>query len=498
MPKPTFASARLPLAAAAFLAAAPMAHAQARAPDIWADWQGVSGRFGGTLDAGSSDYAGGTLTLRDVTFRTEGTGARTSADLGTITMTEQEDGSVDIALPARFETRGTAPADGGEIEQTTTIENEALTIVAQEDEGRRTYDIDADAMTVVMETVAAVAEETAEPTRVTLRLDGIESEILTGLGAAGDGFEQSYSVDGMEVVSGYAGEEGALSFTYALTGVTSDVEGRYGEGTGGEVRSLADLDIAYAGTVEHSGSTLEVAAETPDGPLDISGSAEAGTIAFDLAETSLSYSLTSTGGAVTAQLPGFPLPVDLSMREVRSAFSLPRGETGTEQPFGFEIALRDLEVDDVLWSLFDPAGELPREPATVEFDLDGTAVMDVDLFGDPAAAEALDGPPGALRSLTLNTLLVALAGAELRGSGAVTFAEGVEPPEPVGTVDLALDGGFALLDRLVALQLITPQQAAFVKGMAGAVAETVGEDALETTVEFLPGGAVTANGMPVK
>ncbi len=154
-------------------------------------------------------------------------------------------------------------------------------------------------------------------------------------------------------------------------------------------------------------------------------------------------------------------------------------------------------MDDAIWNLFDPAEELPRDPATVVLDFAGTAVMNVDLFGDPEAMAALEGPPGELKSLTLTQLLVTLAGAELRGSGDLAFPVPATPPAPVGTIDLALDGGFALIDRLVAIGLVPAQQAAFVKGGAGAIARPVGDDQLESTIEFTEGGGISANGMPL-
>ncbi|MGB3409461.1 MAG: DUF2125 domain-containing protein, partial [Jannaschia sp.] len=117
--------------------------------------------------------------------------------------------------------------------------------------------------------------------------------------------------------------------------------------------------------------------------------------------------------------------------------------------------------------------------------------------GDPEA-RASAGAPGELKTLDLNPLQVSLAGAELTGEGSVEFPTPGPVPQPVGSVTLSLTGGLALIDKLVALGFLPPEQAAFAKGMAGVVARPVGEDALESLIEFTPGGGITANGMPLQ
>lgn len=417
MLKPTFPLARLAGAAALMLATAPAALADLQAQTIWADWQDVYNRFGGTLGADTESYANGTLTLDGVNYRTEIAGAVSAANYGTITMVEQADGTVVIEIPAEMRADTTSTMEGAEIGQTMTLRHENLSIVAREDAGLRVYDMSADTMTFDIETVVAADGDETGPTMVTVRLAGMESEYRSGLGDDGQRFAQTFALDGVDIGSRFINPEGPVDVSYALTGVESTFEGSYGEVPAGPVGGLSDLNITYDGTMTHSGSILSVAGLTPDGPLNIAGTSQAGTIALDLTEELLGYSLTSTDGQITAQVPGFPLPVNVSMAEIGSAFALPIGETGTEKPFALKTTLRDLVVDDVLWSMVDPTGQLPRDPATLVLDLDGTAVMTVDMFGDPEAAAQMTGAPGALKSLTLNQLLLTVAGAELRGSG---------------------------------------------------------------------------------
>lgn len=499
MPKHTIAIPTLAGAAALMLATAPAAWAELQAPTLWADWQDVYNRFGGTLEAASTRYVDGTLTLEGVSYTTDFGDVTSIATYGTITMVEQADGTVVIEVPAQVEAGSRTTSDGVEVDQTMSMRHEDLSIVAREDGSERVYDIAAGTVTLEIDTVVTAEGKAEDPVAIVLRMAGMESVYRSGLGTDGQGFAQTFALDGLDVGSRFVEEGSAVDLSYALTVVTSEIEGVYGPTPEGPIRGLSDINITYGGTMDHTGSTLRVAGTTPDGPLDVSSTSEAGTLAFDLGTETLSYAVTSTGAEMTAQVPGFPLPVAVSMEEIGSAFTLPFGEPGdAEKPFGMQVTLRDLVVDDTLWGLFDPTGQLSRDPATLVVDLDGTAVMTVDLFGNSQAAAELTGAPGVLKSLTLNQLLLTAAGAELRGTGDVDFPEETPIPEPVGTVNLALDGGFALLDKLVALGFLPAQQAAFVKGMSGAVARTVGDDRLESTVEFTPGGGITANGLPLR
>ncbi|WP_179378135.1 DUF2125 domain-containing protein [Jannaschia marina] len=500
MPKPTIAFKPAAGAAVLLLATAPGAWADLQATTIWEDWQEVYNRFGGTLGSEGLEYSGGVLTLTGVNYRTEFGGAVSTATYGDIVMTEQDDGSVTIEVPSESRSETTSEDSGVTVDQVMVMQHDGLSIVAREDGAERVYDIAANGMTIDVETVIQGAgDETPPPNMVKIALGALESVYRSGLGTDGQGFAQTFSTDTVTLETEFDdGTNGMVTFSYVLDGVASDASGSYGEQPDGPIEGLSDMGLIYAGDMTHSGSTLAIAGTTPDGPLEMNGTSESGAITFEVGEETLGYGLTSTGGDITAQLPGFPLPVNVSMAEVASAFTFPMGEPGTEKPFGLQMALKDLVVDDALWGLFDPTAQLPRDPATLVIDMDGSAVMNVDIFGDPDAFAELQGAPGVLKGVTLNELLLTVAGAELRGSGDLDFPNETPIPEPVGTINLALDGGFGLVDKLVALGFVPAEQAAFVKGMAGAVAKPVGEDQLESTIEFTEGGGISANGLPLK
>jgi len=94
---------------------------------------------------------------------------------------------------------------------------------------------------------------------------------------------------------------------------------------------------------------------------------------------------------------------------------------------------------------------------------------------------------------------VSFGGAELTGSGDVDFAPGQMIPMPVGAVDLSLTGANTLIQSLSEGGILPPQQAGMARGMLGMFAlPGAGPDSYTSTIEFLPGGAITANGVPLQ
>ena len=499
-------------AAALMLASTALARAEVDARTIWQDWQDVYARFGGTLSAASEDFADGTLTLEGVTVTSDVGGTEARTVFGTVTLAEQPDGTVRIALPAQVDVTTTATAGELEQNQDMTLTHEGLDIVASEADGVRTYDVAARTVTLAVTQQMSVPEGSdAEPegemppTDVTFTLSDLASTYRSGMGGDADAFTQEGTAATARIAVETRSEDNPLTISQEMRALAMDVSGTYGPMPTEPVTSLFSSGLAYEGSISHSGSTLALDgsnAATEDGvpaqTYAIDGTSEAGRMGVGLGDGQLSYAVTSTGPALTIESSQAPMPIAVSMAEIGTALSLPAGEPGGEAPFDMSVTLRDLVVDDAVWAMFDPTGQLPRDPATLVLALKGTAVMNVDLLGDPEAMAALQGPPGELKSLDLTELTLTVAGAALRGSGALTFPEPTPVPEPVGTIELALDGGFALLDRLVALGVLPAEQAAFIKGMSGAVARTTGEDQLESTIEFTEGGGISANGLPLR
>ncbi|CAN0590927.1 unnamed protein product, partial [Ectocarpus sp. 12 AP-2014] len=200
-------------------------------------------------------------------------------------------------------------------------------------------------------------------------------------------------------------------------------------------------------------------------------------------KSGLAYGGTNKDLTVTfggAMIP-FP-PMTLSMAESSGRFAMPVVPSDEDaQGFAMSFSMVDLVLDPFLWTMLDPGGALPQDPATVVLDLEGEGLLTQDIF-DPAFAEQIAGAPGQLNAITLNELRLNIAGAEL-----------------TGVVNMMLTGGNGLLDTLVGMGLVPEEQAMGARMMMGLFARPgTGEDTLVSTIEMKEDGSVLANGQRIR
>ena len=480
------------IAAGALIALAASPAPALTAQELWADWQSLYAGMGATLSAESESYADGRLQLDGLTTTSTVGSVESRTSLGSVGLVEQADGSVLIDLPASV--RMTTETDGPDetVSQNIDIETDGWSGIVREDGVTRVYDLSADSQTYRFSDTSGEV-----PVQASIALGGMQADYATTEANGTMTFDQAVTAADVTVVADAEGPQ-AFDMRYALSDVASQASGSLDLTSEATAPTLSEMGLLFTGEITHAGSTTSLSGTAQMGPFELEASSESGRIGFAVGEDSLGYDIASQGGQMALRLPSVPMPVNATLAELATTVTLPKGVSDQPKPLGLSMTLRDLAIDDQIWAMFDPTGQLPREPATVVIDLDGAALMKADIFGDPEAMMALGGPPGELRSLELAELLVSLAGAELTGDGAVTFRNGGPVPQPVGTVTLNLTGGFALMDALVALGFIPAEQAAFVRGMSGMVAETVGEDALRSVIEFTETGGITANGLPLR
>ncbi|MEM8850407.1 MAG: DUF2125 domain-containing protein [Pseudomonadota bacterium] len=480
-------------AVALLLTTAPDAWAQLTADEVWSGWQEAYGDFGMALTA-TEERSGGTLILNDLTQRMELAGVVTEGNYGAITLVEQTDGSVRIEIPEEMAVTSITTVEGETIEQTFRITQQGFEAVVSETDGTRAYVMGAQSLGYEFDDITS--GEAPQPIPLTAMLGAFETTYTIAETDDGMSINQDFSADRMTVSADATATDEPFAFSYVATDLTGTGAGTFAGSTDiSETPSLSELGIDFDMTFAHAGSELSVDADTPEGPFSMSSTASGGEVFVGLTPDGLSETFSSTGTEATIQVPQFPLPVAISMDAFSAGFTMPVGVSEDTKPLGLDVILRELVVDEAIWSLFDPTGQLPRDPATLVLDLDGEAVMSADILGDPEALA--DGPPGELKSLTLGDLTLSFGGADLAASGDLDFPT-PDVTQPVGTIDLALDGAFGLVDRFVALGFLPAEQAAFAKGMAGAVARPVGEDQLESTIEFTEGGGISANGLPLR
>ncbi|MCV6586665.1 MAG: DUF2125 domain-containing protein [Marinibacterium sp.] len=261
-------------------------------------------------------------------------------------------------------------------------------------------------------------------------------------------------------------------------------------------RTDVTADFAFA-----SGSS-DVTVSGPDGGVAAQTASQGGSIRVGIGVQGLSYDLRQSQSTITAEIAGLPVPVDATLAESAFVLTAPLSASDSAQDLQLAVTFKDLMPGDVVWNMLDPAAILPREPATIEFDLTGTAMVDVDLY-DPDLAEAPpETLPGSIETLDVQTLLISALGAELTGNGSFTKTDAAPAPgmPPLaGALDLKLVGGNALIDNLIKIGWIGQDEAIGARMMMGIFgAPGDAPDTLTSKLELGADGSISANGQRLR
>jgi uncharacterized protein DUF2125 len=186
----------------------------------------------------------------------------------------------------------------------------------------------------------------------------------------------------------------------------------------------------------------------------------------------------------------------VAMQRLETRLAVPMLPSEAWKPIALRLIFDEVTANDALWSMIDPRGALSRQPATLRLDLDGTARALVNLLEPeegPAPAE-----PWEYGELTLNDLLLRLAGAEISGSAAGRIDNSGATPMPIGAAEFEMVGVSGLINTLGQIGLLTPQQTFPAQLMLGMFGKPTGApDTFETRIEATEDGRILANGEPL-
>lgn len=495
----------IPLSALALCAASP-AMAQVTASELWAEWQAQGAAQGQTLAADQVEPTANGLILRgfSTTFVQDDVTSIGRADQ--ITMTENGDGTVTVEMSDLYGIAITFTADRRAPPSTIELEmrHDGLRIVAGGTVGSRSYTYAADSITI---TDGMLSGGGGQPPEIDLsiRLRGLNAEyLIDGSDPQDLSFDSSGTLDALTIglnVEPPPPETGQLKTTLVLTGLGSEASGSLGTlyslaQTAGELEGYPE-GFAFSSALTYDGVSFEMGFAEEGFAFDATYANGGGGMDLSISEAALVYGFTTSD--VTAHVSGtdVPVPIDVTASSTELLLDVPLQQSDAPVPFAARLGYMDVEVGEPVWSLLDRAQAIPRDPISVLADVTGTAQVLIDLMSPEA--QDMDTPPVELRDMRINDLRIAAGGAELTGTGALTFAPGQIVPEPVGVVNLALSGGMALLDRLQASGLVPIEQIAMARGMAGALTRPgPTPDTLETTLQFTEGGGVIANGVPLQ
>jgi len=249
--------------------------------------------------------------------------------------------------------------------------------------------------------------------------------------------------------------------------------------------------------------TMDFDITEASGPTKLVANATGGGFVVAMNKDRLNYGTSLNGAKFTMSGAEIPFPqVDLAFAESAFNVAMPVSKSDSPQDFAFLSKVVDFTVSEDVWGLFDPAGSLSREPATVIVDLKGTGFWKQDLMDPDLQMEGAQ-PPGELNSLDLTQVLAKAAGAEVSATGGLTFDNadlatfgGV--PRPDGKVTVNIKGANQLVDNLIALGILSEDDAmGFRMGLAMVAKPGAGPDELVSEIEFKDGG-LFANGMQMQ
>ncbi|MCF6444769.1 DUF2125 domain-containing protein [Nereida sp. MMG025] len=166
----------------------------------------------------------------------------------------------------------------------------------------------------------------------------------------------------------------------------------------------------------------------------------------------------------------------------------------SEGPFRFDMGLAGIVPSPSLQARINP---------NQSTDADGGKIQ-LSLAGQLAKATEVGFDLEALSTLDINGLLIELFGAQIEGQGNLSFTDAQAPslygsPQPVGSITLQATGVMALIDTLVAQDVLPSDTGQGAKMMIAFFAKPNEADGtLETQVTFTGDGQILLNGQRIR
>ena len=492
-------------AALALLFSTTAVSADVTVDDVWANWREWMQAYDGEITIGTQSRSGDTLDVENVAMLMEVPDGEVSATVESITFIDNGDGTVSVTMAPDYNIKISAdPADAEAFDMTMRLVQEGMTLLVSGTPDNMKTAMSADSYGVVVDDV--LAEGVKQPLTLQMMLNDVTGTYDT---VKSSGMEIDYVLNAanatidMDVQE--AGEPGRAVFqstieALSLTGTSAIPEGGMTDNPAMMLQAGLLGNGGY--TFGRSASTFSVT-ESGD-TLSGNGSSEGGNLEVSMDQDGIGYKGVTRGLNMNIQTSDLPFPLSFAMAEYGFDLLMPMAKSDEPQDFGLALNLSDFTMADALWNMFDPGTILPREPATVSFDIDGKANWFFDLM-DPEQAAAMEGAeaPGEIHTLALNELLVELAGAKLTGDGAFAFDnsdtvtfDGM--PRPEGVVTLKLEGGNGLIDKLISMGILPEEQAMGARMMLGLFATPTGDDELSSKIEVNAEGQVLANGQRLR
>ncbi|WP_175469237.1 DUF2125 domain-containing protein [Pseudorhodobacter antarcticus] len=475
--------------------------------EVWQSWQDLGGVYGQTYSAGSQTRAGDSLIVKDMKIAVDQDGTKLSGTLPEVTFRDMGDGRVEVGMPATYALQmETLNGVGKPVTNSITVTQAGVSLIASGTAQDVTHDFSAD--TVGLRAADVVVD--SEPRDMAFDLTMSKLAMMYRM-AAGDMVATTSTFAAQRFDYKAAGKPDAGAGSFDVSGSMVNLAGASagampkGAIGGDMIAQLAQGMNTDASFTYDSGNLTVAGTDENSGKMNFASTSQGGTVNVSVDKARLAYGLTGRGVQMTASGSSIPFP-ELTAGYDTAGLTLliPVAKSDEPRDFVIETRLEGLTVSDMIWSMVDPGATLPRDPATLIMSLKGTAKVLADLMVDDGPGPDMMESPFQVETLDIDALQLTVAGAELKGDGALTFDNAQAPilggvaPMPVGKVNLSLTGATGLLEKLVALGLVDPQMTAMFGMFAGMLAKPgPTPDSLIAEVEIKEGGQILSNGNPL-
>ncbi len=480
------------------------AFAEVTPQEVWASWQAMMTSAGQELTVGSTADTGSAVEVTDVSIAyKDELGGSASVSFDSLTFTDNGDGTVTVAMPESYPIQMAFPDKGdgpGSIKLT--VSQPGAVIVAGGSATETSYQITAPTTAIVLDEVTDENGKVLD-TKVDVALTEVTGSYRMTRSGEVMGLDSAFGAKAAVLNMSGSGTDGGGSGTVKVSfaDVTGATKGNF---LNPEMMANMALALNSGFTMDSAFSfgamAMDLDITEASGPTKVTATATGGGFNVAMDKTRLNYGTALNGAKFTMSGAEIPFPqVDLAFAESAFNVVMPVSKSDVAQDFSFLTKVVDFTVSEDVWGLFDPAGTLARDPATVIVDLKGKGFWKQDIM-DPALQ--MDGaqPPGQLDSLDLTQVLAKAAGAEVSATGALAFDNtdlqtfgGV--PRPDGKIAVNIKGANKLVDNLIALGILSEDDAmGFRMGLGMFARPGAAPDELVSEIEFRDGG-LFANGM---
>jgi hypothetical protein len=478
------------------------AMADVTAADVLSNQQAFFGAMGVSL---SGELSGDTLSNPEVNvIFPQGIASMQIVTTGDVTLSDNGSGTVLITYPSPMDLSVSGGAQGeGSFSVDMTMTHDGYTVIASGNPGDITYVANAQGIRFEVNDAQADGVSPAG-----FKIDGaFTMDAWTGTSTVTEGNLISYTSE-----SEVGNSEADFTFT---AGDTVSKSGQVTQPVQSNVAMMLPVggsDLMNLSAALRNG--LSIALESTGGGSTSLAETTMGGSVMNQQTTSTgpqvaTVSIDNNGAVMVAEASDFaiklndpsifPGDLDFAMDMVSMNYDVPLNASEDPQDFRVATSLQGLTLGDTIWNLFDPAGNLPRDPAEISFDVTGNGTNGTDLLDFMALSQMFGPPDVQINDVTIENLRIAAVGAEATATGAMTFdwtdfqtIPGIARPE--GQVTINLNGANALMDNLVAMGLIPEEELMMPRMMMGMFATPVGDDMLETVLEVNSEGHVLANG----